>query len=247
MSSPPTPRRRGPLPRYLEIERALRADIGRLRPGDPLPSDAELCTRFGVSRMTARQGVQRLADAGLLRRVQGQGTFVADPPIHRRPGNLLSFSEDMRLRGLRPHSRLLHIGQRSAEPEERVALALDPGDGVTVIRRVRLADGAPMAVERVVLPRALAGVLTADLEVGSLHEALEALGRRPASARGHLEPQAATHEDADLLEIEPRRALLVERRVVFDDHDRPVELTETRYSPSRYVFDIELTRRSGPA
>src|SRR5215813_12425665 len=83
VSPQPSRRRAEPraVPRYLEIERALRADIARLKPGDPLPSDAELCERFGVSRMTARQGVQRLADANLVYRVPGQGTFVADQSV----------------------------------------------------------------------------------------------------------------------------------------------------------------------
>src|SRR3954451_3594840 len=124
----PRPARRAPkaVPRYLEIERALRADIARLRPGDPLPSDAELCERFGVSRMTARQGVKRLADANLVFRVPGQGTFVADPSVHRRAGALRSFSDDMRTRGLSPHSKVLEIGQRPARAS--VAASDGPGD-----------------------------------------------------------------------------------------------------------------------
>jgi len=242
--SPRAPRRATPhaLPRYMEIEQALRDEIVRLRPGDPLPSDAELCERFGVSRMTARSGVQRLVEAGLIYRVPGQGTFVADPPIHRRPGSLLSFSEDMRMRGLSPHSRILHIEQRRPESKEQNALDVPDDEPVTVIRRLRLASGNPMAVEQAVLPPDCAAVLAADLENGSLHEALEAMSRRPTLARGHVEPQAATPDDAELLEITAGTPMLVERRTIFDQHDRPVELTETRYSPSRYAFDIELAR-----
>ena len=59
------------LPRYRQIEQALRERIATLRPGERLPSDAELCREFGVSRMTARNAMQRLAEEGLVTRDPG--------------------------------------------------------------------------------------------------------------------------------------------------------------------------------
>src|SRR5687767_15766889 len=94
-------------PAYVIIERELRKMIRAAQPGDPLPSDAELCERFGVSRMTARQAVQRLANEGLLYRVSGRGTFVAQDPVHRRMNTLLSFTEEMARRGLTARSQIL--------------------------------------------------------------------------------------------------------------------------------------------
>src|ERR1700754_4565673 len=90
------------VPRYFEIEQALRARIAELAPDDPLPSDAQLCAEFGVSRMTARNAVARLAQEGIVSRVPGRGTFVAEPPVHRQAGNLLSFSAEMRRQGREP-------------------------------------------------------------------------------------------------------------------------------------------------
>jgi GntR family transcriptional regulator len=228
-------------PRYAEIDDVLRQVIARGRPGDRLPSETELCEQFGVSRMTARGVVDKLVGLGMVYRVKGSGTFIADQPMHRPPGTLLSFSEDMRSRGLKPSSRVLRIGQE--QPGEDVQRALALGDGpVIVVERLRLADDVAMASERVVLPGHMAGVLAVDLENGSLHEAMQQLGHRPAVARGSLLPQAAVAQDAEHFGVPKGTPLLVEQRVVFDDDDAPIEMTTTRYSPSRYVFDIELRR-----
>src|SRR3989442_1029469 len=86
-------------PRYREIERAMRQRLAKLAPGAELPSDAELCEEFGVSRMTARHAMHRLVQEGLLFRAPGRGTFVAEPPTHRRANSLLSFSNEMRRQG----------------------------------------------------------------------------------------------------------------------------------------------------
>src|SRR4051794_8156330 len=152
-------------PRYAEIDDQLRKVIAQGRPGDRLPSEAELCAQFGVSRMTARGVVDKLVGLGMVYRVKGSGTFIADQPMHRPPGTLLSFSEDMRSRGLEPSSRVLRIGQEQPGEDVRRALAL--GDGpVIVLERLRLADDVAMASERVVLPGHMAGVLAEDLENG---------------------------------------------------------------------------------
>ena len=148
----------------------------------------------------------------------------------------------MRARGLRPSSRVLEISQKLAEPDEARTLELAPGTRVIVIRRERLADESPMALERSLVGPDCAAVLGADLEQGSLHAALEQLGRTPAVARGAITPEAATAADAAAFDVPPGTPLLVETRTVYDEDDTPVELTETRYSPTRYVLDVELHR-----
>ena len=229
------------VPRYYEIEQALRARIVELEPGDALPSDAELCEEFAVSRMTARQAVQRLAQEGLLERVPGRGTFVAAPPAHRQAGNLLNFTTEMRRRHRTPASRLLERELREATAEEAVRLKQKPGARVVVVRRLRLADGVPVAVETAVLRAACAeAVLAADLESGSLHATLFAAGFVPTRGRGTLDAEPAAAADAALLDVPEGSALLVERRLILDQRGRPLESTESRYAGARYALDIEF-------
>ena len=83
-------------PRYVEIAEYLRGLIADAAPGDRLPSDADLCERFDVSRMTARQAVTLLANEHLLERKRGSGTFVSARRVPRALGSPLSFSESMR-------------------------------------------------------------------------------------------------------------------------------------------------------
>jgi GntR family transcriptional regulator len=229
------------VPRYYEIEQALRARVAALRPDDPLPSDAMLCEEFGVSRMTARNAVQRLAQEGLVYRVPGRGTFVAEPPVHRQAGSLLSFTEEMRRRGRVPSSRVLAVGVREPGPAEASRLQLGPEALVVAVRRVRVADEEPMAIEEAVFPATVAALIErADLEHHSLHDTLVASGHVPTMGRARLGAEAAGADDAALLDVPPGSPLLVEKRVIHDQDGRPLELCESRYAGDRYGLDVQF-------
>jgi GntR family transcriptional regulator len=229
------------VPRYYEIEQALRARIAELKADDPLPSDAMLCHEFGVSRMTARNAVQRLTQEGLVYRVPGRGTFVAEPPVHRQAGSLLSFTEEMRRRGRVPSSRLLAREVREPRPAEASRLQLDPGDEVIAVRRLRVADDEPLAIEEAVFPATIAPLIQrADLERSSLHDTLVEGGHVPTMGRARLGAEAAGTDDALLLDIVPGSPLLVEKRVIHDQDGNPLELCESRYAGDRYGLDVQF-------
>jgi len=238
-------------PSYRRIEQILRERIASLQPGDLLPSDTELCHEFGVSRMTARNAMQRLADEGLVLRQPGRGSFVAEPPAHRRADRLMTFSREMERRGRVPSSRILAREIRPASPAEAARLGLREGEPVVLLRRLRCADGEPIAIETAVLVRRCApAVMGADLERGSLHAALVAAGFVLRRGLSTIVAEAATAEDARLLEVRRGDPLLVERRVILDTHGRRIEATESRYPADRYAldvrFDVELPVSAQP-
>src|SRR3954470_17277240 len=143
---------RRPMPRHEAVERHIRGRIAGLNPGDQIESDAELCDLFQVSRMTVRQATQRLVAEGAIYRISGVGTFVGEPQVHRQMGRLRSFTEEMALRGMTVSSTVLASERRVGAQEETTALRLAPQSNVFHIRRLRLADAQPMAIENVVLP-----------------------------------------------------------------------------------------------
>ena len=228
-------------PQYRQIEQTLRERIAALRPGERLPSDAELCVEFGVSRMTARNAMQRLAADGLIRREPGRGSFVAQPPAHRRANRLMTFSQEMLRAGRLPSSRILARVIRPSSAAEAASLGIPARQPIVNVRRLRQADGEPIAVESAVLIGACAeSVMTADLANGSLHETLRRAGFVLSHGTGTISAAAATAEEARLLGTRPGGPLLVERRVIVDADGRPVEATESVYCGDRYALEVQF-------
>jgi GntR family transcriptional regulator len=226
------------IPRYFEIEQSLRGRVARLEPDAPLPSESQLCEEFGVSRMTARAAVQRLVQDGLVYRVPGRGTFVAASRANRTAAHILSFSDEMRRQGRVPSSRVIERVERRATAEEERRLGVSD---VVVLRRVRLADGKPLAVERAVFPaERVRAALETDLERKSLFQALATAGLVPTSGSAALAAEAATAEDARFLRVRKGAPLLVERRLIHDQDGEPLEWTESRYVGSRYGIDVDF-------
>jgi GntR family transcriptional regulator len=228
-------------PEYRRIERSLRTWIAGMRPGDRLPSDAELCAEFRVSRMTARNAMQRLAEDGLVSRVPGRGSFVAEPPAHRRANRLMTFSQEMARQGRRPSSRLVERQIRKADARQAADLGLDAGEPVIYLQRIRCADDKSIAIETSVIAGACAeAVMAADLETGSLHTALIRSGHVPRRGTGTIRAAAASAEDARLLGIRKGDPMLVERRVIADTHGRRIEATESRYPADCYALEVRF-------
>src|SRR6266851_8597312 len=113
-----------PVPLYHQLHAVLKAEIEsrRWRADEQLPNETKLAERFGVSKITVRQALQKLAEQGYIRREQGRGTFVAKRKFDEGPRELTSFTEEMKRHNLVAASRVLV--QSVVEADGRVADSL---------------------------------------------------------------------------------------------------------------------------
>src|SRR5580698_7456807 len=143
---------------HTQIEDWLAGEIasGTLVPGDKLPTEQDLASWFGVSRMTLRHALAELTRRGLVTRTVGRrgGTFVAAPKLEQDLTTLAGFSEQLRRHKMVAGARVLSARERPAGPAAGAALQIGEQDPVYEVRRTRLADGRPIAVERSLFPAA---------------------------------------------------------------------------------------------
>lgn len=226
--------------KYLTVRDHLRGLIADgLAVGQAIPSERELCEQFKVSRMTVRQAVDALVVEGLLERVQGRGTFVAQPKVDLQL-RLVSFPEEMRRRGLEPSLRVL-AAERTTAPHP-VADALDLPTGVEVyyLRRLRLADGLPMAVEENWVPVGLVPGLLDGEAHPSVYESLTARGLAPTWGEDTIEAVQLEPEVAGHLDIAAGSAGLRIRRRTFSG-DLAVDYAVSIYRGDRYSLWVPVS------
>jgi GntR family transcriptional regulator len=198
--------------------------------------------------MTARNAMQRLAEEGLVVRMPGRGSFVAEPPAHRRADLLMSFSSEMTRRGRVPSSIIVSREIRPAWRSAAAELGLREGEPIVFLRRVRCADGEPIALETALLVGRLSPVVMgADLRNDSLHAILGSAGWGLRRGTATVTAAPASKEDARLLGVSRGDPMLVERRVILDGDGRPIEATESRYPSDRYAIDVRFDVEDGGA
>ena len=162
-------------PMYRQIAEAIRQKIitEKYQAHDLIPSETELAKQYEVSRMTARQAINELVYEGSLYRIQGRGTYVNSKKYEKAIHGLTSFSEDMRQKGFNPSSVLISNQKIKANEQVAKRLGIGVNDDVLELKRVRLADNEPMALELVYLPVKLIQTLPDDIATRSLYEYLE--------------------------------------------------------------------------
>lgn len=233
---------------YQQVSRDLLDRIAGegLEKGAMLPSEAELCQQYGVSRITIRAAIGQLVERGLLVRRPGVGTFVTGRSNTAREFNLVGFLEEGRLFTSEP------VSNEVLEADARLAELLDlaPGAPVRHIRTAVHREGEPLTV---------ADGYSADTPEERLSEedyrrpvaSAIAIGirtrRRILRAEQTLEAVAASGEVARLLDLSEGTPVIRARRVYFTAKDRPVYYLEVRYHPSHYDFNVDLVLREGGA
>jgi GntR family transcriptional regulator len=234
-------------PLYEQIKEYLLSNIsvGAFPPDSRLPSERALSVQFGVSRETVKKAINDLVQSGHLYVQIGKGTYVRRPKIDQSLEMLTSFSEEISRQHQKVSSRVLNAGIMPAAPEESHALRITLGVPLVYLRRVRLANERPMAVEDTRIVASMCpGLLDGrDFSKESLYRVLrEDYGLHLTHAEQSIEARLATPEESMLLQIEPRAPILNMTRVTYTDDDQPVEYTLSAYCGSRYKFRAILRK-----
>ncbi|HWM33397.1 MAG TPA: GntR family transcriptional regulator [Pseudolysinimonas sp.] len=238
-----------PVPAYYQLYESLRAQLGsdRMPAGAKLATERAIAELLGVGRQTVRQALARLEREGLVTRRQGDGTYISEPRVESALRSVSGFTSELGARGLRVRSRVLDL--RRTRPPGPVAaeLGVDArGETAVMLRRTRLLDGVPAALETVWMPAVLcAPLLEVDMTDRSLYATLrDVLGIHPAHATERL--TATVLDDFEAGELGQRRgdpALLVER-TTRDTAGRQFETVKSVLRADRFSFRAELDLES---
>lgn len=234
------------LPLYFQIQQRLLGQIrgGSFKPGESLPSEQEIAEQLGVSRMTAHQALKSLRDLGVTYSVRGKGTFVSGIKLEKDFRQVLSFTEEMQAKGMRPKSKVLSFVAVPADDEVAGALHLAPGEKVISLRRIRIANGSPLGIEWSRIPQRLCPDLIDKFDPStSLYEALERqFGIRLMLADEIIEAGLPNAEEGRLLRMSRKNPVFQFTRTSFVQSGEATEFVKSVYRADRYKIANRLTR-----
>lgn len=242
--------RSSPVPFYFQLAEALEQEIvgGYRKEASRLPSEPDLCDRYGLSRTTVRQALARLERRGLIERRKGQGTFVkrGQPGMWLLQSSEGFFQEEVDRLGRTVTSQILHA-ERGPLPEWACrALELPRGAEGATLERLRSVDGlVALYVVNHVIGRAADAALSVTNPNESLYRRLhEQAGVVASGGRRTLEAVAAEPWLAELLELAPGAPVAFIESVVWDADMRPFDCYRAWLRTDRTRIDIQA---AGPA
>jgi GntR family histidine utilization transcriptional repressor len=221
--------------RYLQVKDFIleRIAAGTLRAGERVPSENELTRTLTVSRMTANRALRELAADGVLVRVAGVGTFVAEQRVHAHPLEVRNIADEIRARGHEYRVKVLALDSLSASRELAERCGVKPGAQLDYSLLTHFEDAAPLQVEeRYVNPQVAPGYLRNDFSRITPHEFLIRVA--PLQRAEHivraLVPERRIRR---LLRLEAGEACLLIMRRTFS-HGRIASVADLYHPGSRY-------------
>jgi len=244
---------------YRQIADQLRAaiDAGELRPGDQLPSEAELTRHFGVARMTARQAIQELRAEGRVVAEHGRGVFVRLPaPVRRlasdrfarkhRDAGQAAFLAEAEKAGVRPTVDQIEVTREDPAHTVRERLRLPDGERVIARSRRYLADDRPIEVAVSYLPLAIVeGTPIAEVNPGpgGIYARLEDGGHTLDHFVEEVTARMPTADERRRLDLPDGVPVLVVVRTAYDTDGVPVEVCDTVKAAPAYVLEYDFPAR----
>lgn len=236
------------VPLYHQIFLRLREEIlsGERAHGSRMPTEAELASIYGVSRITARRALGELADTNLVARKRRVGTTVTfAPPARPIEGSIDQAIESLISFGRSTDARLLECIEVPALPPISDALELETGDKVLKIVRVRWLEGVPLGHIVNYLPLDIASQIPrAAFARSPILSLIEQAGVKIGSASQTISATLADAVLAASLAIEIGSPVLRISRTVTDSSGRPVQHILAQYRPDRYQIRLDLHKSS---
>ncbi len=228
--------RNSPMPLWAQLEADLRSRLERNEFVEAFPTDLELTEAYGVSRHTVREAVRHLNKTGLLKRERGRGTVVNRSEFEQSLGTLYSLFQSVESTGVEQTSEVLRC-EVVVDPAAAANLELDEATELVLVERLRLAGGAPLAVDRAWMSRAHAApLLDVDWSHTALYAELAAAGA-PVPNQGweRLTPIVPTPTDRTRLGLRKAEAAFFLERLGCRD-GTPIEWRTTIIRGDRYRF-----------
>lgn len=235
------------VPYYEQIAEQVRRLIreSTLRPGQRFYSEAVLAQQLGISKMPVRHAFQKLRSEGFLLTKKGKAPVIGSGPVPWNFKELHGFSEEMRRRGLVPSTKLLSLEVGKPSPEAAKALRISPSEEVYSMKRLRFADGDPVAITTSYLPKQILPDFDKhDLEGTSLYYIFERIySRKLLRSEQVIGAIKAGHEEAQLLQTKSGAALLHIRETAFDIQETALEYGISFLRGDRYVASVVSVRK----
>jgi GntR family transcriptional regulator len=229
-----------------ELRRRIVADINAGDPGTKLGSERDLADRYNTSRSSLRQVLAALEEAGLVHRVIGRsgGIFISHGQVQRSLSDVVGVPAFLANQGYVAGTRVISTKITAPDRVTQKALRIGADDFVVEIQRVRLADGSPISLELAQFPaEAFPGLLEQQLG-GSVYEVLESqYGLVTSRADERIEAVNATPEEATLLGIKKRSALLLITRTAYDQDGTPCEFSHDLFRGDRTRLAVTVNGR----
>jgi GntR family transcriptional regulator len=236
-----------PIPYYYQIAQRLREQIEGAPAGSAdqietaLPSEAELCATFEVTRGTARHALELLEREGLIYREKGRGSFVRRRRVQVELTRLSSTMEDLIARGWTPSTRVLHIAVVAFTTHAQRRLSLTEGQPLWEIVRLRLADAEPISLQKGYIPCSRTpGLDKFDLTHSLYYILKNDFDIELKSADQIIRARGATADEAALLEIAEYAPVFEVTRTSYDQNNVPVEHLDSVWRGDRYDFQVHL-------
>lgn len=234
---------KGASPLYYQIKELLKDKIENEEylPGDVLPPEIELQERFNVSRITVRQAINELVNEGYLSRTRGKGTVVISNKIEEKLNKIMSFKEEMRVRGLDQYTKFAKISVVKLSKTIADFLGVNKGDEAYKLERLKYVNDSPMVFFVTYLKKSLNLPLKDEEYMGSLYEFLEKnYNIQLTKAREYYEAVLADKQICEYLDIEMHDPVLKRTKISYDDAGNVVECSICYYRADKYKYSVEI-------